>query len=574
MKYLLIRILFAYVIITLLLAGLIYSFSKKNLEDKYISFFIDNAKQTVKNIEPDLNKLLISGTKNELEKLLNSTKINSGFSFTIINIDSNIIFSNDNFSNDLNDKISKKEISFPLDDSIIHFILFNKIEKTNELIILKNVNSNSYKSGTLIISKHLDKINEIFFEFGVEIRNITLVVLFLTSILIVAYIWYLSKPIKELISSSRRVAEGLFDTKVFLAKRHELKELADNYNNMLSQLKVYFYQINSQKKELEFILNSIQDILIVLDFTGKISIASKSIEKLFKTDEIGSRYIWEFLRSEEFSDFFEQVKKSKTNISKELKIDDVYYLCSANLLFTRSEIVIIMQDITQIKKFEMIKKDFVSNVSHELRTPLTSIKGFIETMLDEANDDDKYYLEIVSRNTDRLINIVKDLLLLSNLEDNSAKLELINIDFLKIKNSLLFTFEQKLKNKNLKLNFNIYESLPDFYGDEFKLEQVFINLIDNAIKYTDQGEITVNISTRDSKILIEIEDTGAGIPTEHHERLFERFYTVDKSRSRKLGGTGLGLSIVKHIVSLHGGEIKIENDRRIGTKFEIYLPIQ
>jgi two-component system phosphate regulon sensor histidine kinase PhoR len=278
------------------------------------------------------------------------------------------------------------------------------------------------------------------------------------------------------------------------------------------------------------------------------------------------------VRNSDFISIVKKAQKTRENFSDEFEMNGINYLLSANYIQAKDEIVVILYNTSQIKKLEQIKKDIVQNVSHELRTPLTAIKGFIETLEDEIDENKKYYLEIIKRHTDRLINIVQDLLLLSKLEENQASLLLADVDLKTLVDNVLVLFSQRLKEKRLYLNVHIDEDITQLKGDPFKLEQMLINIIDNAFKYTDEGGISINISRDSGLVRFEIRDTGIGIPKEHLERIFERFYTVDKSRSRKLGGTGLGLSIVKHIVLLHKGSIKIESQPGKGTKFIISIP--
>jgi two-component system phosphate regulon sensor histidine kinase PhoR len=229
-------------------------------------------------------------------------------------------------------------------------------------------------------------------------------------------------------------------------------------------------------------------------------------------------------------------------------------------------------DITDVKNVERIKRDFVVNVSHELRTPLTAIKGFVETLEEESGDENhRHYLHIISRHTERLINIVKDLMLLSSLE-HEQQLELEEVNIKGIAEQAKKIHADRLKVKNLYLNITTDPEKLNARVDPFKLEQVFINLIDNAIKYTEAGGITVEIHQTEKGLVITVSDTGIGIAAVHQPKLFERFYVVDKSRSRSVGGTGLGLSIVKHIVLLHGGTISLSSKPGSGTTFTITIP--
>jgi two-component system phosphate regulon sensor histidine kinase PhoR len=234
--------------------------------------------------------------------------------------------------------------------------------------------------------------------------------------------------------------------------------------------------------------------------------------------------------------------------------------------------VVILYDITEMKNVEKIKKDFVVNVSHELRTPLTAIKGFVETLEESVEDENRNFVEIIKRNTDRLINIVEDLLVLSELEEKGTTLELEELQLKEMVERILKIFEPRMKEKGLGLELHVKGSAPRIMADAFKLEQALINLIDNAVKYTEKGTIAISLRYQDSQVMIEIKDTGIGIPEEHIPRLFERFYVVDKSRSKRLGGTGLGLSIVKHIVLLHNGTLQVKSLPSQGTTFSISLP--
>jgi two-component system phosphate regulon sensor histidine kinase PhoR len=234
--------------------------------------------------------------------------------------------------------------------------------------------------------------------------------------------------------------------------------------------------------------------------------------------------------------------------------------------------VLIFHDITDMKHVEQIKKDLVVNISHELRTPLTAIKGFVETLLDEASDEQRDYLDIVKRHTDRLINIVQDLLVLSELEDRPAGFSVEKVDMGTVINSVVTLFEPKARQKGLSIKADIEPVIIS--ADSFRIEQLLTNLIDNAIKYTEKGEILVGVKADGGNAIITVRDTGIGIPREHLMRIFERFYVVDKSRSRSVGGTGLGLSIAKHIATLHNGRITAESIPLTGTTFTVTLPIE
>ena len=204
---------------------------------------------------------------------------------------------------------------------------------------------------------------------------------------------------------------------------------------------------------------------------------------------------------------------------------------------------------------------------------MTAIKGFAETLEDEIDEEHLHYLEIIMRHTDRLISIVKDLLTLSELESDNFELLFSNIDVGIIIENVVKMFEPKIKEKGLSLSVDIEQDFPKLRLDVYRIEQVFVNLIENAYKYSDEGFIKIRVFKNDNTAVIEISDSGIGIKKEDQKRIFERFYIADKSRSRKVGGTGLGLSIVKHIILNHGGDIYIDGNYTNGTKFVIEMPI-
>jgi two-component system phosphate regulon sensor histidine kinase PhoR len=238
---------------------------------------------------------------------------------------------------------------------------------------------------------------------------------------------------------------------------------------------------------------------------------------------------------------------------------------------------LVFHDITEIKRLERVRKDFVANVSHELRTPLTSIKGYIEALLDGAKDDPKRcleFLQVLQKHTDRLNNIISDLLTLSQIESGQYIWKRDHVKMTDVVERAMAVLKPLAQKKRHQISVEIPEGLPAVMGDGEKLAQVMINLLDNAIKYTpDGGRISIEAGLSSDKIQISVNDTGIGIPKKDLTRVFERFYRVDRARSRELGGTGLGLSIVKHIVEAHGGKVSVESEPGKGSRFTLSLPL-
>lgn len=457
-------------------------------------------------------------------------------------------------------------------------IRFSETVKEEMLYVaIPITDDNNNLIGVLRVSLFLTQIHRLLNYITTNIIFIAVLLVLFSLLGAFFYSRSVARPISKLAIAADKVAGGNFDVEVLPEGSGEINRLTKNFNSMVERIRISVSELSEQKDSLNVIVSSIREALVAIDKEEKVIIMNDSFKEIFSSTGTEGKYYWEVVREPQFGKIIEEVKKNKKDLTREIQIDDRYFICSAAFLEKHKEIVTTFHEITTIRQTEKIKKDFVSNVSHELRTPLTAIKGFIETMIETAKDENKRYLKIIERQTERLINIVKDLLKLSELEDiGEGKIEIdySKVDLKKLIESIFSIYEKEIKSKGLNSIVKIDKNVPDIEADPFKLEQLFINLIENAIKYTEKGEIKVKAKKEDKSIVIEVSDTGIGIPKKHQPRVFERFYVVDKSRSKEFGGTGLGLSIVKHIVQLHNGEINIESAPGKGTKFTIVLPVK
>jgi two-component system phosphate regulon sensor histidine kinase PhoR len=382
----------------------------------------------------------------------------------------------------------------------------------------------------------------------------------------------LTRPMRELIRASRQVAAGDFAARVRVRSSDEWKDLAVSFNAMTTEVKVLFDDLRKRKEEMDNIMASMQEGLLVLDRTGKIMLANRSAKGIIGQEALEGKYFWEVVRMTPFVDLMRRVKEEKESRTEEVLFGEKNILCRAAFLPAQDGVVVTLHDITEMQNLARIKKDFVLNVAHELRTPLTAIKGYAETLEDEAGDRGGHYVQTIIRHTDRLIRVVEDLISLATLEEKGVAFEIEKVSLKEIAENVIKIFEPRVKEKNLDLRLEAAADLPPVDGDPFRLEQMLVNLIDNAVKYTEKGGVRVGLKKESGGVAIEVVDSGIGIPEEEQGRVFERFYVVDKSRSRKAGGTGLGLSIVKHIVLLHGGRIELKSTPGVGSTFRVFLP--
>lgn len=377
-------------------------------------------------------------------------------------------------------------------------------------------------------------------------------------------------PIKDLEATTSRVAKGDFERKVKVYSNDEVGQLATTFNYMSEQLNKLLQELNEKQTKLEAILKSMDSGVIAIDRDEKIIMINPYCEKIFgiKQDIIGENIITAIRDADLYAVF-----KDNTTDVKEIK---VYYPKEREFRIKTTEIingyevigkVAVLQDITDIRRLENMRSQFVANVSHELKTPLTSIKGFAETLrIVEDTETKERFLDIINGEADRLTTLINDILTLSDLEQTKE----MNNEDVEV-NNIIESVYMMLKPLAEKKNITITKELvgtPVIEGDANKFKQMLINLVENAIKYTeDDGNVKIITNIINEKVIIKVQDNGIGISEEHIPRLFERFYRVDKARSREKGGTGLGLAIVKYIVINFGGTIKVDSKINEGTTF-------
>jgi len=426
----------------------------------------------------------------------------------------------------------------------------------------------------LRLSLFVRDIDQMFLPWRWRITVLLLVLIGISLIFSFSLSRNLTRPILDLARAARQVASGNLSGHVRTRRRDEIGQLAFDFNAMVDGQREMVEKIRYGQQELEAILASISDGLLVIDSRDKIIRAGPRFRSLVADpDPIGKSY-WEVLRLTSLDGLIEQSGQGKT-VHAEIEIGQRLFLASLSPLPDSGGTVVTFHDLSETRRLEKQKKDFVANVSHELRTPLTAIKGYAETLSEESSGAARGYLDVILRHTDRLIDLTADLLTLSELEEKQRQPHLENIDWPDMLARVRSLFEKRIRKKNLALQVDLADDIQGlvFQGDPFRLEQMFINLLDNAVNYTEKGGVTIAISARAGRLFIQVRDSGSGIAAEHLPHLFERFYVTDKARSRQTGGTGLGLSIVKHIVELHNGTIAVQSTPGSGTTFTVDLPI-
>ncbi len=370
------------------------------------------------------------------------------------------------------------------------------------------------------------------------------------------------------------------------ANLDEASGLSEAMNYMVNSLHERTSVISQQREELEAILAFMSEALLAVDTQGRVLKLNRKMAEVFGLDLEATRghKIGELVRNAQFNTFVEEALKSRDVVQGELTFYSPHPLTlrgsGTRLRDAKGNVigaVVVLNDITRIKRLEDLRKDFVANVSHELRTPITSIKGFVETLESGAMDDPvaaRRFLGIISRQTNRLSNIIEDLLSLSKIEQHEGRWQLA-LEPLPLRKVLLGALrhcEESAGHKHIQLSVDCPAELTvALHASLF--EQAIVNLVDNAVKYSESHRgVKISATRTERGVIVSVADQGYGIPRVHLPRLFERFYRVDKARSRDVGGTGLGLSIVKHITVAHGGSVHVESEVGQGSVFSLHLP--
>lgn len=336
---------------------------------------------------------------------------------------------------------------------------------------------------------------------------------------------------------------------------------------------------------VEAIIGAMPDGLVVLDERGGIRVANNTFQRLFGADRIGDgATLLQTLRNAAVTELVESAlrtgKAGETQITHSGKGTDRHLAVSAVTMSNGSGAVrgavILFRDITDLRQADQIRRDFVANVSHELRTPLSIFRGYLEALREEPDitrDEIGRIVEVMDKHSRRLHSLVEDLLSLAQLEGEFPRLQLTDIDLRQFLTSIVHDWDKRLRAKRLDSSLEIASDLYSMRADEARLREIIYNLLDNALKYSAEGgHITISAASENDFTRLSVKDEGIGIPASDLPRIFERFYRVDKGRSRELGGTGLGLSIVKHIAQLHGGDVRAESEPGTGTTIHVLLP--
>lgn len=431
------------------------------------------------------------------------------------------------------------------------------------------------------VKKSVDQLYSHIFQSILIVIISSLLIAFLFSRKIMA-------PIEKVEQFTQKVCRGELPGTLLVESNDEIGRLAKNINCMVEEHQEKIRSVYEEKGKLESAFASMTEGILVLDSQERIELINRELKNILRdeyTSDIIGKTPLEAFRNVELEDAFDRFRKTRSPVFEEIAFgEETPVILAVTISYVHGlpageeKTMMVFHDVTRLKKLEKMREDFVANVTHEIKTPLTAIIGFIDTLQGGALEEQetaKKFLRIISENARRLDRLVADLITLSNIELGDMKLRFEGVAVAEIMGNALPMFEAKAADKSLTIDMHIPDGLSLIHADRDKVFQVIVNILDNALKFTpDGGKISVS-AFEDGKgfIVIEVSDTGIGIPKSEIPRLGERFYRAEKTRSRELGGTGLGLSIVKHLLKVHQGSMEIDSQIGKGTKVSLYFPI-
>jgi len=569
-------------------------FITDQFEKYHLNIVKDNLTYTANNVVRTMIKDVdLIENKDDIQENLIKSTISLGYEISIIEGDSYNIIASTNL-----DFVDKNAMDV-LEKSVILSSLNNRVTEKD----IQSENAESYRIKHMAFSykedqsdnldyiiygrASLDSVYRTLSNSTVILLRATVIALLVTIVLGYLMAGSITVPINQLTMKALKMAKGDFRQRVTVKSDDEIGQLGSMFNYLTEKLDTTLLEISSEKSKLNAIIKHMEDGLVAIDGKGQIIHYNPSFLSMLNlrekdlTDKSYDKIIDDYSKDLEYGAILQKsISNSSENIIFEnnkkriLKASPALFRDEAGRI---SGAIVVFQDITESQRLEDMRREFVANVSHELKTPITTIKSYSETLLCGALEDkelSKNFVEVIENEADRMSSLVKDLLQLSHMDYEKVVWEMHHLDLREIVTDSVRKLEVHFQNKNQRLNMQISDEAVPIYADRGKIQQVIINLLTNAIKYTpENGNIRISAQVVDKNAIFEVQDSGIGIPKEDIKRIFERFYRVDKGRSRTQGGTGLGLSIAHNIIKQHKGSIKVSSELEKGSVFTVYFPV-
>jgi len=588
------RLVLIYLLLLLLAVEVTGGYLLQALEHYYLRGFVSAVDAQGQLVASFLERYLVpEPDRDYVQRLVNQFAVQSGNEIAVLGAGGELVAYGSGGAVGGQPHILQAQVARALAGGRAEAVRLNPVTEQRQLHLARPIRSGDRVLGAVYIASSLESTYRVLGD----IRRLLLVGTSL-ALAVTAGLGYLlslsiTRPIREVTSKAGRMASGDFSQRISVLSNDEIGQLGSMFNFLTSRLAQTLEEIRAEKAKLEAVLTYMAEGLLALDPEGRVVLMNPACARLLglaapvvdcPVDELLPGLLPDGYSAAEGSarGGGAAAKGGSGEVPAERTIRQDGRVLHAYFAPLRLEggdrgLVVVMRDVTEETRLQEMRRDFVANVSHELRTPLATVKGYVETLLDGAMDDREVcerFLHTVAAETERMTHLVQDLLLLSQLEHGQASWHMEPVDMRDPAEQALERLRPAAERKGLKLTLDAPDDLPMVVGDEVRLTQVFSNLLSNAVEFTPPGgRVTVSLHVEARRLVCAVEDTGVGIPAEDLPRVFERFYRVDKGRSRELGGTGLGLSIAQEIVQAHGGDIWITSTVGQGTRVTFWVPL-
>lgn len=567
------RITLIYLLLILLSMELVGAFLLQSLEKYFVSSFVSGLNSKAQLVAGLLERYMLpEPDKEKIDALIAELSSQSEADIAVLSASGAFVTASVEDPEGFRNTLSQSDAAMAISGGSTHSFRVDPVSGRRALHVVVPIRSKGRVVGAVYMVASMESTYRVIGDVRLILLSGTVLALAVAAALGYVLARTMVEPIEQLTAGARAMAAGNFGYRIQVNARDEIGELGSVFNLMAARLSRTLEDISNEKSKLEAILSNMADGVIAVDADGRVITVNETARLL-----LGGSPPEAVLPPEVLA----RVQNQRTVESRQLKLGEKS-IRAVYAPFTRGSgepagSVVVLQDTTEQVKLDEMRRDFVANVSHEFKTPLTTIKSYIETILDgevDGPETERKFLETVLAETDRLAKLVRELLELSRMDSGQVQWKKEPLDILDLARQTAERLAPQIKAKRLNLSLQ-GEGVPPALGDSDGISRVLSNLLSNAIAFTPEGgSITVRVRPYDDgkMVLTEVEDTGIGIPQECLPRMFERFYRVDKGRSRAMGGTGLGLAISKQIVEGHGGRIWIESVLGRGTKVSFVLP--
>ncbi len=521
----------------------------------------------------------------------------TGARVTVIAADGTVLGDSQEAASRMENHASRPEIVAAMAEGTGQALRFSHTLRRDLLYFARRVPLASGQPVVLRLAVPISEVSNPFRRFHRDFLAIATISLLVASGIAILWARRVAGQLRQMVDFAHAVPQGRFAPPLPKGPGDEIGTLAEALNAMATDLAQTLERLEQESRRSRSILENMAEGLLLLDGRGRISLINSAAQALLaiRKDDVVGRTALEVVRSYELDELLHAAFQAEGSASAEITLIHPRRRILAGTAVTIRDAagvpqgtVLVLRDITELKRLEEMRMEFVLNVSHELRTPLTAIRGYAETLLEGSlvqGEEARKFLEIIHRHAERLGRLLNDLLDLSNIELERTPLHIRPVPLAEVAQQVTTMLATLADQKAIKLSTQVSAGLPPILADRDRLTQILVNLVDNSVKFTPEGgRVTVSATLHTPAsgetappapaVEIMVEDTGVGIPRKDLPRITERFYRVDKARSRELGGTGLGLAIVKHLVEAHHGSLKIESELGRGTRVRVTLPAE